>query len=317
MRFNYFYLMVFLFTFLLSGCAKEKVNNIPDEFVDLVLEFIDEGERRGVSLNYEDLGLTISLEENLDDPPLLGYCKSRKNSKTVVISREFWESRNISFESKKSLLFHELGHCLLGREHRSDTIIANICSSIMKPGTADCVEILGSRIWWDYYLDELFEFTRHENFLNMLLSDTSSVIADALPVLYRIDTLVDYLHFEAPISKQDLGDTFVIGIRFDNWKAFANTAIIEVMGYRLHYCDCIVNSFKLKGRNNIEHYTSKDRFEEGHIEFKIVSINENLKFYLNEKYLLTMEDASNEHLLEFKTNRFSSLVNAKIEIKTN
>jgi len=40
--------------------------------------------------------------------------------------------------SKEYLVFHELGHCILGRSHSNDILENGDCKSIMQSGTSNC-----------------------------------------------------------------------------------------------------------------------------------------------------------------------------------
>lgn len=94
-------------------------------------------------------------------PGVAGLCQQTTfQSPKVVVNRAVWNARSVA--SREALIFHELGHCLLGRDHRdemktevrtSDGRERSIPASLMNlrgvPGT----------IYFEnkeYYLRELF-----------------------------------------------------------------------------------------------------------------------------------------------------------------
>lgn len=48
---------------------------------------------------------------------ILGQCRTYDEANVIVIDSTFWQTS--SETDKRSLVFHELGHCLLGRTHRT------------------------------------------------------------------------------------------------------------------------------------------------------------------------------------------------------
>lgn len=86
---------------------------------------------------------------------VIGYCYlPNPSSPILAIDQGYWG--NSPTEERLALVFHELGHCLLYREHNDGMIQVhgmNYPSSLMHS-----ILIPGPYLWahWDYYLDELF-----------------------------------------------------------------------------------------------------------------------------------------------------------------
>jgi hypothetical protein len=78
----------------------------------------------------------------------------------IILDQVHWQEWDDA--SKESLLFHELGHCVLHRAHRldtvqmvppGDTVATTFSASLMNPTFVDGATHLQFK---DYYLNELF-----------------------------------------------------------------------------------------------------------------------------------------------------------------
>jgi hypothetical protein len=85
---------------------------------------------------------------------ILGYCDNNGPVPVILINRSFWKKSD--FSERLALVFHELGHCLLGRRHKDGEFSlggsnhpASILHSRSKMG-------LDTMEYYDYYMDELF-----------------------------------------------------------------------------------------------------------------------------------------------------------------
>lgn len=81
----------------------------------------------------------------------IGFCSIIGNYKSVSIDNYYWNTS--SDLGKEQLVFHELGHCVLKRQHNKE-FIANHPVSIMYP------LILSDRLYskyYDSYIEELFK----------------------------------------------------------------------------------------------------------------------------------------------------------------
>lgn len=81
---------------------------------------------------------------------VIGLCEQVGRIRTVTIDRSFW--KRSGYEDQKGLIFHELGHCILDRDHEDGVFTTSQRNkSLMSSYTFDN--------WMsdeDYYLEELF-----------------------------------------------------------------------------------------------------------------------------------------------------------------
>lgn len=114
-----------------------------------------EGRERGFDVDLVASRISGVIEE-LEGEHIAGQCTTFGNFRPgrVTVDAEFWELSNDLF--KEFIIFHELGHCYLDRDHREDAFSNGRCVSIMRSGTLDCRDNynVATRA---AYLDELFE----------------------------------------------------------------------------------------------------------------------------------------------------------------
>ena len=153
----------------LSACATPKHENrvsIDPEFVSLVQEFKTHGGVEIVDLVVEfgepaSLGCTHS-----DSTALVGCCRYRDgHTPTIAIDKDKWSALDVQDlhlgqeylgTSKRLLLFHELGHCVLKRSHLETIHARGIPASIMMGQTTSGYL---PQLFYDYnaeYIEELF-----------------------------------------------------------------------------------------------------------------------------------------------------------------
>ena len=146
------------------GCKKNAkfVYDVPAEFEPYVQKFITEAKMRGYIISIDNL--IIKYDSTLS----LLYCATSN-----VTSTENDIQRIILFNTHKCwqnnaqlecLIFHELGHSILGRKHDPSLMPKGDAKTIMYPDDialyAPCVYSLGSACDFSYrrsyYIDELF-----------------------------------------------------------------------------------------------------------------------------------------------------------------
>ncbi|MDH3648458.1 MAG: hypothetical protein OEQ53_02190 [Saprospiraceae bacterium] len=166
---------IFFFTILctyLAACQDDDsidfipVYDVPEDYQEIVDLFVDEAAVRGIELTIDNL---IVLEDPDLPFDLCGSCNASdlniKVQRIVSIHpRRCWPN-NLQ---KEALLFHELGHCILGRSHTSALLPNGDFKSLMVPsnigvyspcvyqfgGAADDCNFTFKRT---YYIDELFD----------------------------------------------------------------------------------------------------------------------------------------------------------------
>jgi len=116
--------------------------------------FESEAAERGVSINLVQMGITGVIEE-IEEDNIAGRCNfNRGIPNHVMVDESFWQ--NTSNLGRQFIVFHELGHCSLFRDHREDADQFGICLSIMRSGLGDCRDNFSPRNRSEY-LNELFD----------------------------------------------------------------------------------------------------------------------------------------------------------------
>lgn len=164
MKTNGMILMLMLTCMWCSSCEKEPVvyfePNEPEyvspELEDYLEEFVMEAELRGVDLELSGL---IMILESVTRPDNNGSCQD----KVVTIDQEAYDAINrLCYRGVtpfldwrfKLMIFHQLGHCLLYRQHLDETDAEGIPLSIMHTSAVPDLELTG--LDEELFFDELF-----------------------------------------------------------------------------------------------------------------------------------------------------------------
>ncbi len=142
-----------IFLFILCSCRNENSDNhIPNALSIHIENFQLEAEIRGFSYQiHEDVTFEFG---NLEQEGAAGQCQYHSNqTNLIIIDENFWQ--RASNNLREMVVFHELGHCVLGRGHDESKDNEGYCLSIMRSGLGDCRDQynLSTR---EEYLDELF-----------------------------------------------------------------------------------------------------------------------------------------------------------------
>ena len=115
--------------------------------------FVDEAAIRGMDVAYA----TSQVEARIGDikeQNVIGQCSwNQQHQHSIVLEQDYW--RNATDMQREFLVFHELGHCVIGRGHRDESDTNGNCMSIMSSGTGDCRVVYNSSNR-DRLLNELF-----------------------------------------------------------------------------------------------------------------------------------------------------------------
>ena len=154
---------------MITGCSKEvdfvPVYDVPAEYQPFVDAFIREASDRGNSIVINNL--IINFNGNIEAPHCAG-CNSASKEKNVqkIISINPNLKCWFTDEEHEALIFHELGHCILGRIHDNGLLPNGDLKSLMNETDlsvySSCIYPIDNGPCDDsfkrpYYLDELFE----------------------------------------------------------------------------------------------------------------------------------------------------------------
>ncbi len=160
--------ILFVSLVTIGACIDEDLSQIEDQntietavfpLVDQELwshfiAFEDAAEDRGFRVDLSATQIRGTIEEIHEDN-IAGTCSfgGRTNFRDVVIDESFWD--NSSQLSREYIVFHELGHCFLGRDHEEACLANRSYASLMRSGLGSCRDNYNFSTR-DYYLDELF-----------------------------------------------------------------------------------------------------------------------------------------------------------------
>ncbi|MCB0685443.1 MAG: hypothetical protein KDC53_02925 [Saprospiraceae bacterium] len=148
----------------LSGCiftesdpidelSSQKYPGVDSSLYAAFSMFEYEGNLRGFSIDLSNSGITASFTD-IPEIHVAGQCRyDYLNRKSILIDSIYWHIA--SGLNRELIVFHELGHCYLDRDHLDTAFSNGICRSIMRSGTCCCQDAYNERNR-KYYLDELF-----------------------------------------------------------------------------------------------------------------------------------------------------------------
>lgn len=153
-----------------TGCQRTQPDpepaqySVPAEVEPYVQRFRAEIQKRGQTTATDNLIITFGQTRGED---VCGECRVQVGKTpriTLSTDPSCWQQANQN--EREGLIFHELGHCLLARQHRSDRFPTGAYVSLMNPDDvgvyATCRYPIGTdscdkRPRRDYYLDELID----------------------------------------------------------------------------------------------------------------------------------------------------------------
>ena len=145
-----------------SSCASDEATpelkeyqNVDERLWSYFQDFEEAGEKRGFEVNYQENRI-VALIEEIETNHIGGQClQPPSGSKRIIIDEDFFINTEDEL-IKELVIFHEIGHCLLGRDHRDDSFQNGICKSIMRTGTGECLDNYKANTR-ERYLDEMFD----------------------------------------------------------------------------------------------------------------------------------------------------------------
>lgn len=134
--------------FLLIACTPDLDYSLDPSLAPYVESFYKEAEARGHYLRTKNM--VVFKEDNLaKNFNVKAIYRKKKKQKSIAFDREYYEFIKKYPNRVEAIMFHELGHALLGREH------TKACISLMNPtGCEVCYENDPARR--KVLIDELF-----------------------------------------------------------------------------------------------------------------------------------------------------------------
>ena len=119
MKIDLFIILVVMFSSL-SSCSKQAdprtIYGIDPEFAIFVEKFEEAYGR--------DIGdMPMGFVDQKDD--VVGRCRvfyGKKEFSQIEIDRGYWNDPSTGYKNKLNLIFHELGHCVLGLKHTEERV---------------------------------------------------------------------------------------------------------------------------------------------------------------------------------------------------
>jgi hypothetical protein len=128
---------------------------VDNRLVKYFKSFEIEGLARGLEINLAANDITGDIVD-IDDSNVAGRCQYGSHvNPHIIIDSEFWAQA--SEYGKEMIVFHELGHCYLKRDHLEDEMDNGVCASIMRSGKGSCYDNY-NQTTREFYLNELFSY---------------------------------------------------------------------------------------------------------------------------------------------------------------
>lgn len=304
--------LLLIFLIIQCTCTYDRIRVVDPEFEPFIEIFRQEAAMRNIDVSEELEQISIAFGDTEHNA---GLCINYID--VIKINQELWEYK--SFEKKENLIFHELGHCLLGRGHRDAETDCNECLSYMRSNPGLCSVNSYSSKWRKYYIDELFEIdspssswhecqTEYEGFDNAeIVLDT--FVQDTAFTSLNYD-ITDYDGYE--IEMRVTGWEEILTRFFLTWndKIFqfhpSSVTVYEMDVYDQHYP---YNSSKIFYYNDNINWID---WTENEMRFVIRSVDGFYTIFLNDKLVHKM-DNEESNTLKFRTYRQNRPLNIQVE----
>jgi len=289
-------------TIIFFSCEKKKEHIIPAEVEEYVSSFFNDARGNGLNIYLDDYDLTIEFSE-IEDAN--GTCNSSDNI-IQIDSSEWYERMNET--TRKWLIYHELGHCILERIHDLEVFENGECKSIMHShiSNSECFTNFVSDSWQKYYIKELF--TEQNQLPDWYMLNISPRITDASTYNHvDIDTVLteNQLTFEnVPFNE----DAVQVCVNVFDWRSRGYCLQFEWSDLEYHLCPSSNNTYIRKdtqGSNSRDYYYDRERIDlnlEDSITICLQKSNDFYHFFINQQVIHAMN--------------FEPLINHDVHIRT-
>jgi hypothetical protein len=138
------------FILVLTACGRGTVPQAATqavEFSEHVEAFITAGRDRGVDVEVQTRAIEVRFGAPSPGGVAVAACEtSVLHVRRITIRPDLWET--MDEYRRRAILFHELGHCVLHRDHRTDVV------AIMNPASVSGAELVHDG---EHLIDELFQ----------------------------------------------------------------------------------------------------------------------------------------------------------------
>lgn len=155
-------LLLLLSFVIVSSCQNDPVlednseiynSNIPPSLTPYFETFREKALEYDLFIDYDAANVTAEIKL-INEGSVAGSCTTNGHDlRHIIIDHTFWNQA--SHLVKEMVIFHELGHCILGRGHKESSFSNGICRSIMRSGLGTCRDAYTSENR-DYFIEELF-----------------------------------------------------------------------------------------------------------------------------------------------------------------
>ena len=147
---KYLFALLILSLFI-SSCGDDDGLDIAAPLLPYFESFKAEAAERGIDVDYEALGISGFIG-GISSQGVIGQCNPENNA--VTIDRIFWAS--FDEDGKELIVYHELGHCVLKRQHCDKINPDQTCHSIMH-SSEDLCDNNYNQSTREEFIDELFD----------------------------------------------------------------------------------------------------------------------------------------------------------------
>ena len=156
MSFKYSFIIVLSLSAMVisMSCSEEDILETDAELLPYFEIFRKEAALRGFDVDYEAARIE-GLIQDIPNTTIQGQCfRNEEKPRKVIIDINYWE--NADELDKQFIIFHELGHCFLERNHLDTSRPDGLCTSIMHSNPSAC-NFQFTSLTRDEYIDELFQ----------------------------------------------------------------------------------------------------------------------------------------------------------------
>lgn len=183
----------------LTACKKDIWYDVEPEFEAYINEFEENAASHGYTLDIEELGLIMQFGDLAEEQS--GLCHYEDPIR-IEIDKTTWNRS--SYSNKKQIIFHQMGHGFLNRDHDNTKLQNGEWKSIMRGNplpewSSPVVNFSGLRE--AYYIDELFDSESLAPWWASHYKAYDSITANMVSDVLRDDFDTDATHAEWPVSE--------------------------------------------------------------------------------------------------------------------